>query len=91
LWWNATDDEGVMEVVISFWWWGDVGRMCSSREVREEEDSCTEFTEDFTGRRRDGDGLFVKRSEWRRCSSVEVNGEMGMRCGMLQGSSGGLL
>jgi hypothetical protein len=75
-----------------------VGRTCSPREVREEEDGCTELTEDFTGQRSDGDGLLVKRSKWRWWSLVEVNGERGrssgegqMRCGMLRRSSGRLL
>jgi hypothetical protein len=75
-----------------------VGLTCSPRELREKEDGCTKLTEDFTGRWSDGDGLLVKRSEWRWWSSVEVNGERGrsscegqMRCGMLQGSLGRLL
>jgi hypothetical protein len=46
-----------------------VCRTCSSREVREEEEGCTELTEDFTGRRSDGDKPLVKRSEWRQWSS----------------------
>jgi hypothetical protein len=75
-----------------------VGHTCSPREVREEEGCCTELTKDFTGRWSDRDELLVKRSEWRRWSLVEVNGEMGrssgegrMGCGMLRGSSGRLL
>jgi hypothetical protein len=43
--------------------------MCSPREVREEEEDCTELTEDFIGRRSVGDGLAMRRTAGGELSS----------------------
>jgi hypothetical protein len=65
--------------------------MCSSREVREEEDDCTELTEDFIGRRSVRDGLAMRRTAGGESSSSGQPYECGekvLRAG-LDGVEGG--